>query len=76
MTDGVKVTNIIVKNNIKYYVDIDECQEGLHECNQICNDLTGRYYCTCHTGYHFTFDNHTCHGKSVIMMKSLLKTYL
>ena len=46
-----------------FYLEIDECSEGLFNCNQICNNIIGGYYCTCYNGFELLYDNHTCQGK-------------
>ena len=37
-----------------FYLDIDECAEGSHECsaNAVCNNTKGSYNCTCNPGYY------------------------
>ena len=41
-------------------IDIDECDEGLHECdpNAMCQDSDGSYNCSCKAGY--IGDGRTC----------------
>ena len=36
-----------------YYVDIDECTTGVHNCaqDQCCVNTPGGYYCECFSGY-------------------------
>ena len=46
-----------------FYSDIDECVEGLDECDHYCNDTFGSYFCTCMDGYELESDHHTCTGK-------------
>ncbi|CAH1183798.1 unnamed protein product [Phaedon cochleariae] len=41
-------------------VDIDECQEGTAECEQICKNEAGAYRCECKPGYQLRRDNKTC----------------
>ncbi|CAI8020961.1 Fibulin-5, partial [Geodia barretti] len=31
--------------------DIDECEEGSHDCSQICVNTPGSYYCNCQRGF-------------------------
>ena len=45
------------------YADIDECDEDISGCTQICNNLIGSYNCTCYIGFYLLTDNHTCRGE-------------
>jgi len=45
------------------FADIKECEDGLHNCNQICVELNGGFECACNTGYELETDNTTCSGK-------------
>ena len=35
-----------------FNADIDECEEGLHQCAKICINTPGNYTCACPKGYH------------------------
>lgn len=35
-----------------YTSDIDECELGTSDCNQICHNTDGSYECDCNTGFH------------------------
>ena len=45
-----------------YFLDIDECATGAHNCSQFatCTDTAGSYECTCKAGY--TGDGRACSG--------------
>ena len=60
-------------NNIFTYVhpDINECQENIHSCNQICLNVNGSYLCSCYPGYRLDSDGQNCTRKC--MVKLLLK---
>lgn len=45
------------------FVDIDECDEGLHNCEQICINSIGSYTCQCYSGCELNSNNHSCTGK-------------
>ena len=47
-----------------FYLDIDECVEGLAGCDQNCTNIAGSYYCTCMDGYELESDNHNCTGNN------------
>ena len=42
--------------------DIDECALGTNNCNQICHNTIGSYYCSCNPGYHLLNHPHICSG--------------
>ncbi|XP_028982682.1 collagen and calcium-binding EGF domain-containing protein 1 [Diachasma alloeum] len=41
-------------------VDIDECAEGTHDCEQICVNTPGDFICKCREGFSLHEDNRTC----------------
>ena len=43
-------------------LDIDECAEHSSGCTQICNNVYGSYFCTCHEGFSLDNDQHGCSG--------------
>ena len=43
--------------------DIDECEAGLHECQQLCVNTVGGFRCECNSGYELDDDGSTCSGK-------------
>ena len=44
-------------------LDIDECAENLHICEQQCSNSIGSYSCSCNPGYRLAANNKTCDGK-------------
>ena len=49
-------------NSIESTLDIDECSDGINNCNQLCINTFGSYLCNCQTGYKLNSDNYTCIG--------------
>ena len=49
--------------NLLVSLDIDECQNGAHNCdvNAQCDNLIGSFYCTCRRGY--SGNGVVCSGK-------------
>ena len=43
--------------------DINECDEDIDDCAQICTDTEFSYTCSCRSGYRLASDGHGCHGK-------------
>ena len=41
-------------------VDIDECHEGSHDCDQVCTNLVGSYECSCETSFVFDRNSRSC----------------
>uniref|UniRef100_A0A1X7VPG7 Deleted in malignant brain tumors 1 protein n=1 Tax=Amphimedon queenslandica TaxID=400682 RepID=A0A1X7VPG7_AMPQE len=40
--------------------DIDECQQGISGCSQVCTNTIGSYLCSCYPGYQLSNDSHYC----------------
>ena len=46
-----------------FFLDQNECTNGVASCNHHCQNTPGDYYCYCKTGYKLDIDNETCIGK-------------
>ena len=54
-----------------FFVDIDECVSGTHECQQICKNMDcegSRYECSCYEGYTLNNDSLTCSGINTLSL--------
>ncbi|KAK1802328.1 hypothetical protein P4O66_021995, partial [Electrophorus voltai] len=40
--------------------DLDECVEGLHQCQQVCENMLGSYRCSCRHGFKLSADRMSC----------------
>ncbi|CAC5355721.1 unnamed protein product [Mytilus coruscus] len=40
--------------------DINECELGTHNCQQLCTNTNGSFTCSCRTGYTLNIDQTTC----------------
>ena len=49
--------------NAILYTDMNECQEGLHSCAQICINILGSYTCRCREGFMLSTDLRACEGQ-------------
>ena len=45
-----------------FQIDVDECSEMLHNCDQTCVNTNGSFICQCGGGYRLFSDKHTCAG--------------
>ena len=45
--------------------DVDECEAGLHECQQQCVNTAGGFKCECNPGYELNDDGSTCSGMQI-----------
>ena len=43
-------------------VDVNECSEGTHVCQGVCDNTLGSYQCMCGAGFTLSSDGHTCEG--------------
>ncbi|XP_035672972.1 polycystic kidney disease and receptor for egg jelly-related protein-like [Branchiostoma floridae] len=44
------------------HIDIDECNVGTHNCEQICNNNPGSFTCSCNEGYRLSSNGWDCVG--------------
>ena len=51
---------------ILFLEDIDECEEMISGCNQLCVNTIGFFECLCQNGYKLLNDNRTCDGKCTL----------
>lgn len=45
---------------------VNECEDGSHNCSQICVDTDEFYTCKCHADYVLDEDGRTCHPSKII----------
>lgn len=50
-------------------IDIDECSEGLDDCEQICINKHGGYTCDCEDEFTLRLDNKTCVRRNLLAEK-------
>ena len=48
-----------------FSIDINECSDGYHSCEQMCNNTKGSYHCLCFDGYELNGDGYSCKGKYI-----------
>ena len=46
-----------------FTTDIMECNNGLHNCSQVCIELQGDFSCACYGGYELLEDGVSCKGR-------------
>ena len=54
---------LYINIRIFIYVEVNECEEGISGCQQLCNNSNGSYHCDCYSGYHLKEDRHMCEGE-------------
>jgi len=42
------------------FSDVNECDEALDTCDQMCINVPGSYICSCRHGYTFNSSTNTC----------------
>ena len=57
-----KLSNIHCSYNI-ILLDINECDEGSHNCKHICTNTAGSFECSCNIGYRLDDDGRNCLGR-------------
>ena len=56
------INNYFVYHN-KIIIDINECSDGIHSCQQVCNNTQGSHHCLCFDGYELNSDDYSCAGQ-------------
>ena len=56
------VNNIYYCLIIAYIIDVNECELGTDNCDQLCIDDLGSYHCGCYNGYLIDNDSSSCVG--------------
>ena len=59
------------------HADINECSNGTHSCEQVCNNTQGSHHCLCYSGYELNEDDFTCignilHTKHILMCHCMI----
>ena len=65
LCEGTKTTVTICAcaGQILVFIDVDECENNLHNCSYMCVNQNGSYSCTCDRGYSLQDDGETCQSK-------------
>ena len=45
--------------------DIDECEQGMSDCEQTCQNTVGSYFCECNSG--FLLNGDVCEGNTLYL---------
>lgn len=48
------------KSHNENCIDVDECNEGNHQCSHHCHNTHGSYHCSCPENLKLSFDRHKC----------------
>ena len=59
--------NFFLKN-----LDINECSLKSYNCDQICTNTIGSYYCSCYTGFNLSASGHDCFGEHEIFINVIV----
>ena len=57
------VTSTIKPCILLCIIDINECAEGTHTCQQDCTNVLGSFNCSCRTGFSLSSNGFSCNGK-------------
>lgn len=68
--DGYLISNGFLCKGMTYdvlltlvFIDIDECANGINNCDQECINTVGSFYCECQLGFNLnSSDNSSCYG--------------
>ena len=66
-----KLSNIHCSYNI-ILLDINECDEGSHNCEHNCTNTVGSFECFCNSGYRLDGNRRNCSGMYISCNKQVL----
>ena len=58
------------------FVDLEECVEGQHQCQQRCINTFGSFKCSCDDGYQAAHDQTSCTGVCVAVYLCLFMSFM
>ena len=65
---GNKIIVVHVLQLLIFFLkDINECAVNNGDCEQLCNNSIGSYWCSCLTGYTLDTNNMNCSGTQIII---------
>ena len=62
----MEVLALIAVTKFSYNIillDINECDEGSHNCKHICTNTAGSFECSCNNGYRLDDNGRNCLGR-------------
>ena len=59
------MTRAAVRTLDTFFADVDECEEGTHNCEHICENTSPGFSCLCRPGYQRVYDGSKCRRKSL-----------
>ena len=51
---------------------VNQCEEGTHDCEQICLDNGATFTCTCNSGYNLARDGRSCEGELLSLYRACM----
>lgn len=50
------------------HTDVNECSDGTHTCQQVCDNTRGAFRCMCNSGFALNNDGFSCRGEYTIYL--------
>ena len=63
VSQGIIYTSLSPIDGVFYALEINECSENLHICEQVCVNTNGSYSCECNPGYSLSVNGFNCLSK-------------
>ncbi|XP_052794532.1 uncharacterized protein LOC128227759 isoform X2 [Mya arenaria] len=57
-----------ISYDLQKCLDINECDESLHNCSHLCENIRGGFKCVCHSGYMFEVSSWGCIADSAVTL--------
>ena len=63
---GVYLALTVIYWNVFYVPsDVNECDDNLHHCTELCINIPGSYVCSCPDGFTLEEDGISCSGNAI-----------
>ena len=57
------------------HTDVNECSDGTHTCQQVCDNTRGAFRCMCNSGFALNNDGFSCRGEYILFIFQMVQKF-